>query len=185
MPSAAEIYYYAYQGGDADRPSVVLIHGAGGTHLYWPSEVRGLLGAGARLRVQPDILQNTSNETTFQSAIDQVVGCSFSEQAPERLVELAAKRMDETRPSVLHGDFLACDAFDEMERVSQISQPTIVICGAEDQLTPARYAQFLADKIPGAHLEMIPNAGHMVMLERPNVVAEALMEFLDEIPYYM
>jgi pimeloyl-ACP methyl ester carboxylesterase len=256
MPSAAEIYYYAYQGGDGDRPCVVLIHGAGGTHLYWPSEVRrlpgyrifaldlpghgksggrglqsigaytdavlewmqvvnlhravfvghsmgsaiamrlaieqpehvlglGLLGAGARLRVHPDILQNTSNETTFQRAIDQVVGCSFSEQAPARLVELAAKRMAETRPSVLHGDFLACDAFDEMERVSQISQPTIVICGADDQLTPARYAQFLADKIPGAHLEMIPNAGHMVMLERPNIVAEVMTKFLDGIPYYM
>ena len=233
---------------------MVLIHGAGGTHLYWPSEVRrlpgyrmlaldlpghgksggrglqsidaygeavlhwmeevslhravfvghsmggaiamrlalehpeqvsalGLLGAGARLRVHPDIMQNTGNETTFQSAVARVVGCSFSGQAPERLVELAARRMAETRPSVLHGDFVACDGFDEMERVSEISQPTLVICGADDQLTPTRYAQFLADQIPGAHLEIIPEAGHMVMLERPNVVADVLVNFLDGIPY--
>lgn len=44
MPVAPEMYYFAYDGGGGDRPPVVLIHGAGGTHLHWPSEVRRLPG---------------------------------------------------------------------------------------------------------------------------------------------
>lgn len=250
MPIAAELYYYLYEGGRGEGPSLVLIHGSGGTHLYWPSEVRripgyriyaldlpghgksgrrgfqsvaaygesvldwmqavdlhravftghsmgaaiaiwlaieqpgqalglGLLGAGARLRVHPDILNNVANETTYQTAIAQVVSWSFNEQAPARLVEQAANRLAETRPSVLHGDLLACDAFDEMKRVSGISQPTIVITGAEDRMTPPRYAQFLADNLPNAELHLVPGSGHMVMLEKPQEVTLLLRRFLD------
>jgi pimeloyl-ACP methyl ester carboxylesterase len=143
----------------------------------------GLLGAGARLRVHPDILQNVPNETTYQTAISQVVSWSFSEQAPARLVEQAANRLAETRPSVLHGDLLACDAFDEMDRVSGVSQPAIVITGAEDRMTPPRYAQFLADNLPNAELHLVPGAGHMVMLEKPQEVARLLRRFLDGIRF--
>ncbi len=151
--------------------------------LVYPEHVLGLglLGAGARLRVHPDILQNTASETTFQSAIDLIVDSAFSEQASERLVELAAKRMAETRPSVLHGDFSACDAFDVMKRLSEIQQPAIIITGAEDRLTPPRYAHFLADRIPNAQLRLVPEAGHMVMLEKPQQVAGLLKMLLDGI----
>ena len=249
MPIAADVYYSAYQGGAGERPTVVLVHGAGGTHLYWPSEVRriqgyrvlavdlpghgksagrgfqsieayveallewmqavplhqavfvghsmggaialsmaldhgehvtalGLLGSGARLRVHPEILQRTASDTTLQSAIALVVANSFSEQAPERLVDLAARRMGETRRSVLYGDFLACDAFNEMDRLGEIDKPSIVITGEEDRMTPTRYAQFLADSLPNAELHVIPQAGHMVMLEKPQQVANLLKRFL-------
>jgi pimeloyl-ACP methyl ester carboxylesterase len=36
------IYYYAYDGGSRETPPIVLIHGAGGTHLSWPIELRRL-----------------------------------------------------------------------------------------------------------------------------------------------
>ena len=42
MPIAADIYYYLSKLGGSDRLPVVLIHGAGGTHLNWPSEIRRL-----------------------------------------------------------------------------------------------------------------------------------------------
>ncbi len=254
MPTAADMYYFTYQGGDQQKPPVVLIHGAGGTHLYWPSEIRrlepyrifapdlpghgksggpglqsvrayttslmkwldalnlsravfvghslggaialtialefpenvlglGLLGAGVRMRVHPDILENLVNETTYRLAVEAIIALAFSPQAPARLVELATKRMSETRSSVLHGDFLACNTFDVMERVTEIIQTTLVVCGSDDHLTPPRYSQFLADQIPNAQLHIVPNAGHMVMLEQPKVVAEGLMAFLKEIPY--
>jgi pimeloyl-ACP methyl ester carboxylesterase len=52
--------------------------------------------------------------------------------------------------------------------------PTIVITGAEDRLIPAEQAASLADAIPGASLLRVPEAGHMVILERPEVVTEAI-----------
>jgi pimeloyl-ACP methyl ester carboxylesterase len=254
MPIAADLYYHLYERGEGDQKPVVLIHGAGGTHLHWPPEVRrlpglrvyaidlpghgksggrgqqsvqaytghildwleevglyravmvghslggaiaidlalhhtehvlalGLVGSGARLRVHPTILEGTASSTTFPVAVEKIVSWAFSEGADERLVELAAQRMAETRPTVLHGDFLACEAYDVLDSISTISAPTLVICGQEDELTPLRYSQYLADQIPRARLEVVPEAGHMVMLERPQAVATALGDFLAQIPY--
>lgn len=143
----------------------------------------GLVATGARLRVDPQLLENTANIHTFSTAIAVLTTWSFSAQANPRLVELASKRFSETRPSVLHGDLLACDHFDMMESLATIQTPTLVICGDQDQLTPLRYAQFLRDRIPGAELSIIPGAGHMVMLEHPQTVAEALHQFLSSIPF--
>ena len=98
----------------------------------------GLTGAGARLRVSPELLEQTSNPTTFANAIATVISRSFSARASARLIELATRRMAETRSSVLYGDFLACDEFDERNRLVELHQPTLVLCGTDDQMTPVR-----------------------------------------------
>ena len=98
-------------------------------------------------------------------------------------MQLAGQRMSTTRPSVMHGDFLACNAFDIMESLPKIRVPTLVICGQDDQLTPARYSQHLADQIPKAQLKIISEAGHMVMLEQPQAVADELSAFLATLTY--
>jgi pimeloyl-ACP methyl ester carboxylesterase len=112
-----------------------------------------------------------------------VIDWGFGSGAPPRLKELAGQRMAETRSSVLYGDFFACDAFDETERIEQIRQPVLVICGNEDRMTPLRQSQFLAEHIPGAMLKTIPDAGHMVMLEKPQPVADILLGFLEGVKY--
>ena len=153
--------------------------------LDYPEHVLGigLLGSAARLRVAPALLEVSGSADTFPDAVEMVISWSFSGHADPRLVELAAKRMAETRPSVLHGDFLACDSFDITARLAEIHTPALVICGEEDRMTPPRGAQFLSDSIPGARLEIIPAAGHMVMLEKPLEVAAALAQFLDGVSY--
>jgi len=42
MPIASDLYYHVYH--EDNILPVVLIHGAGGNHLYWPSEIRRLPG---------------------------------------------------------------------------------------------------------------------------------------------
>ena len=144
----------------------------------------GLLSSGARLRVAPIILENAASPQSLPTALSAITSLAYSKNAGPRLVEQASKRMAETRPSVLHGDFIACNNFDMLNSVASIRTPTLILCGQEDQLTPLRYSQYLADQIPGAQLEIIPNAGHMVMLEAPQRVASALEDFLDNISYH-
>ena len=78
--------------------------------LEIPEKVQGLalIGAGARLRVNPALIDGFSSPTSFLSTVEKTIAWSFSEYAPKRLVELAGKRMAETRQGVLYGDFLAC-----------------------------------------------------------------------------
>lgn len=142
----------------------------------------GLLGAGSQLSVNPRLIEAASKDSTFLAAVDTVVRWSFSEKTPEKLTTLVRQRMAETRPTVLHGDFLACDAFDETSRISQIKQPVLLMCGEEDKMTPARLLHALAGELPQAVLKTIPGAGHMVMLEQPKVVAAIIQEFLDTLP---
>jgi pimeloyl-ACP methyl ester carboxylesterase len=87
--------------------------------------------------------------------------------------------MLETRPPVLHGDFLACNAFNMMDELPRVKTRTLILCGAEDAMTPLKFSEALRDGIPGAQLEIVPEAGHMSMLEQPDAVAKSLEQFLN------
>lgn len=150
-----------------------------------PEQVAGLIlvSTGARLRVHPKILELTSDAEQFQGAAELVTSWSFSEGVDKRLRELALVRLKEVKAEVAHSDFQACNSFDLMGQLGQIRAPTLVICGEEDLMTPVKYSHYLADQISGASLFIIPGAGHMVMLERPEVVAEKIKEFVQELVY--
>jgi pimeloyl-ACP methyl ester carboxylesterase len=91
---------------------------------------------------------------------------------------LATRVLAATNTAVLHGDFLACDGFDVMERLGMIDRPALVVVGEDDRMTPVKYARFLAETLPRARLEIIPGAGHMVMLEQPAAVERALSDWI-------
>jgi pimeloyl-ACP methyl ester carboxylesterase len=93
------------------------------------------------------------------------------------------QQMAAVRPTVLHGDFLACNSFDEFDNVGKVRAPALVICGDEDKFTPLRYSEYLASAMKNGRLLRVEQAGHMVMLEKPEIVAAALAEFVSEIQY--
>jgi pimeloyl-ACP methyl ester carboxylesterase len=143
----------------------------------------GLIGSGARLPLDPAIMRNAAQEANYPVAVKQIGERSFAASTPARLRELALERMAELRPAVLHGDLLACDAFDRMADLRAIDSPTMIVCGVEDQMTPPKYSQHLHQNIAGSVLHIVQDAGHMVMLEQPDRVAEHLSQFLNSIPY--
>lgn len=57
--------------------------------------------------------------------------------------------------------------------------PALVIVGEEDRITPPERAQAMADALPQGELVVIPGAGHLSALERPQAVAAALRGFLE------
>ncbi len=65
-----------------------------------------------------------------------------------------------------------------MDRLSAIGQPALVVVGEDDQMTPVKYARYLLDHLTGARLEIVPRAGHMVMLEQPAAVERILIDWL-------
>ncbi|MCB0211702.1 MAG: alpha/beta fold hydrolase [Anaerolineae bacterium] len=66
----------------------------------------------------------------------------------------------------------------QLERLPQITAPTMVIVGADDLARPPHEARQMAESIPGATLEIIPNAGHVSNLEQPKQVSRLLERFL-------
>ena len=56
--------------------------------------------------------------------------------------------------------------------------PTLVVVGADDQLTPPKDAEAMAKAIPGARLAVIPHAAHLAPLEQPEAFNEHLRTLL-------
>ena len=70
---------------------------------------------------------------------------------------------------------------DLTERLSEVSQPTLIIHGDADIAIPMERAQVMADKIPDAELVVIPGAGHAANLSHPDPVNQALDNFLERL----
>jgi pimeloyl-ACP methyl ester carboxylesterase len=163
--------------------AVIVGHSMGGAiaqmlALSHPDRVAGLglVGTGARLRVLPAILDGVLND--FDSTARLVVEYSYAPGADASLRQLAEEQFRACALTVTHGDFAACNAFDIIARVAEIRAPTLIVCGSADQLTPIKYSEFLAAKIPQARMAAIEGAGHSVMIEKPDAVNRALAEFV-------
>lgn len=152
--------------------------------LKYPKQVSGLalLGSGAKMRVAPTVLETAGSPNTFESAVDFVNTNCFSEGAPQNLVQLSKQNMLKIRPPVLLGDFLACNEFDVTDQLEKINIPTLILCGAEDKMMPPKFSESLRNGIPNSKLHIVDHAGHMVMLEQPDEVADVLKKFLDDLP---
>jgi 3-oxoadipate enol-lactonase len=67
---------------------------------------------------------------------------------------------------------------DSEATLREIRVPTLVVCGAEDTITPVAESEKLQRAIAGSRLEVIPRAGHLANLEHPAAYDEALRAFL-------
>lgn len=136
-----------------------------------------LVGSGARLKVDPAVLQGLLSEP--EAALDRICQLAFGPQAPAALVRRFRDGLQQTPPAVIHGDYSACNRFDIMDRLNAVSVPTLVVAGDADLLTPPKYGAYLRDHIPGAQMALIPNAGHMMALENPEALIGHLRAFLE------
>ena len=70
------------------------------------------------------------------------------------------------------------DRTDSTPLLPGIKVPTLIIHGADDQIIPVSEAQVMQAAIPGARLEVLQNAGHMLNLEQADRFNEAVANFL-------
>ncbi len=63
-------------------------------------------------------------------------------------------------------------------KIDQVSQPTLVLWGAQDKILGTKDADRFAKTLPNNQLVWVPNSGHVPHLEQPELVAEAMVQFL-------
>lgn len=140
----------------------------------------GLVGAGARLRVHPSFLEGVMQDK--DKATGLLAEFALAQGCRQELKEALEQKFRECRPELIHADLSACNEFDVIGEVNQISLPTIIIVGKEDRLTPVKYSEFLHNAISDSRMEVIEGAGHLVMMEQPEAFNRALASFLTELP---
>jgi 3-oxoadipate enol-lactonase len=73
----------------------------------------------------------------------------------------------------------AIAAMDLREDIRRIQAPTLVISGADDPAAPPEAGGLIAERIPGARFEVVPDARHLVSLQRPEIVTPLILQHLD------
>ena len=137
------------------------------------------VGGGVQMPVNPLILEGLR---TDPAGIIALAGkLSVAKQNRERLSGLLTDSLSRVDPAILHGDFSACAGLDIGAAIAGIGIPVLVVCGAEDKMTPPVLSQGIRDAIPGARLALIGGAGHFVMLENPAAFNETLADFVDSL----
>lgn len=146
-------------------------------HEPWLRAV-ALVGSGAKLRVSAAIFD--AIRADFPAAVTMLTGYFFAEPREDLAGPIAAEMLRVGREQTLR-DFAACDGFDVSARLGEIDIPVMALTGERDVMTPPKFAALLADRIPGGISRILPGAGHLAMVERPNETNEALRAFVTTI----
>lgn len=243
------IWYADHRDPTVHRTPVLMIHGAGGSHLDWPAELRRmpeanaivpdlpghgrskgpgrdsisayaadmvalldalklqqvivlgysmgaavalllalhhkgrvagmiLLGGGAQIQVDAALLAGL--QTDRDQWLRTLIDWQWSESAGEQIKRLSLRRLLEIDPAVLLNDYKAVDGFDVRDRLAQIHTPTLVMGGAADRMIPFAQSEALHAGIAGSKLVKIEGGGHLMALEQPQAVADAVQSWLME-----
>lgn len=145
-----------------------------------PERVQGLIlvGTGAKLGVHPDLMNGILTELSH--SVTMIVNGYYGTMSSDSMRRRTYQQLMEFNPTILYNDYAACNQFDLRAEVSRIKASTLIIGGSEDYMTPFKFSEYLHEQISGSKLVKVEGAAHMVILEQPQVVADAIQGWLME-----
>jgi pimeloyl-ACP methyl ester carboxylesterase len=105
----------------------------------------------------------------------------FGHEAPKHLVDHVVGLAAHTSSDVWTDGLSNLMEMDLRHAIATLKVPTLVIVGEEDRVTPPAAAVELAGALPDGRLAVIPDAGHLPMLERPQDTNDHLRAFAAEV----
>lgn len=148
----------------------------------YPRDVSGVIavGGGLTMPVNPDILEGLRHQP--EVVMDMICKFSLAKENRPKLFDTLRASLGQANLDVLAGDMLACSKFDLTGELQKISAPVLIVCGAEDKMTPPASSEQIAAGITGAKLVLIEGAGHMVMMEKPEAFNKVMQDFVAALP---
>ncbi|MEU6982799.1 alpha/beta hydrolase [Streptomyces sp. NPDC046324] len=108
---------------------------------------------------------------------------SFSSRDVDPAVARFAERMIESTPIDVVAEFYP--AFAEHDKAAALAAflgvPVLALAGDRDLVTPSSHTEAIVDLLPDAELVIVPDAGHLVMLEHPEAVTDRLADLLAKV----
>ena len=140
----------------------------------------GTVGSTDRVNAAMNFDPASSREEIFGNQNEAMASPGWRERDPDAFayclgvdLEAPPRRFAVARQREAIADWSSHD------RLGQITVPALVLCGEDDGMVPPDNSRLLAAAIPGAKLQLIPQCGHLPMLEQPAAVAAAVLAFLD------
>lgn len=146
-------------------------------------------GVNAVRRVLPGVLKALGQQAALvekgrRATADLFAGVikrySFASRDVDPAIARFAERMIEGTPiDVVAEYYPAFNDHDKTEAIAHFADlPVLVLAGVGDLVTPSEHSEAIADLLPDAEMVLVPDAGHLVMLEHPEVVTDRLADLL-------
>jgi 3-oxoadipate enol-lactonase len=161
-------------------------------YRLYPERVKGLILADTR--AQADTPEGRAGrfemirtaETQGASAIADIM---IPRLLSAHTIKTNPELVGEVRAMIIHNsvDTIVADLRAMVERpdsvslLATIARPTLILVGELDQGTPPADARLMAERIPKAHLTVLPDAAHLSNLEKPEVFNQSVLSFLESI----
>ncbi|MGI5137640.1 MULTISPECIES: alpha/beta fold hydrolase [unclassified Streptomyces] len=146
-------------------------------------------GVNAVRRILPGVLKALGQQAELvergrRATADLFAGIikrySFALRDVDPAVARFAERMIESTPIDVVAEFYP--AFADHDKTNALAcfadMPVLVLAGIKDLVTPSEHSEAIAGLLPDAELVLVPDAGHLVMLEHPEVVTDRLADLL-------
>ncbi|WP_030562160.1 alpha/beta fold hydrolase [Streptomyces aureocirculatus] len=146
-------------------------------------------GMNAVRRVLPGVLKALGSQAELvekgrRATADLFAGIikrySFATRDIDPAVARFAERLIESTPIDVVAEFYP--AFAEHDKTAALERfaglPVLVLAGDKDLVTPSEHSEAIADLLPDAELVLVPDAGHLVMMEHPEVVVDRIADLL-------
>jgi len=160
----------AFLRGHADRASGLVL-------LDTRATADGDQARDDRLKMAERVLAE-GNGFVAEAMLPKLLGETSREHRPE-VVDKVGSLIREQTPEAIAGaqrGMAARSASSDL--LASIAVPTLVVTGEEDTFTGPEVGRDLAASIPDARFLLVEEAGHLVNLEQPEIVNEALLDFL-------
>ena len=103
------------------------------------------------------------------------------EEVSPSVVDYSEEMIQDTRTATLVEFLHALEVHDESAALPVLAKvPTLIACGDRDVLTPVKYSEEMAAALPNSLLVIVPGAGHLVQMERPDVINDALVRLVEK-----
>ena len=143
-----------------------------------------LIGVADSMRVHEDLLAAAKDKPSLASNMITLWGIGEKAHkgghlqpgywlagANHRLLELSA-------PNTLFTDLSACNNYDgALKAAKNINCPVKLILGDNDRMTPQKRGMVLGKYLTNVSIDVIPDCGHMIMVEQPEAVFQSLKQF--------
>ncbi|MFD7744607.1 alpha/beta fold hydrolase [Streptomyces sp. NPDC059698] len=172
-----------------DRVAAVALIGTSSGRLAEVDFGLPVAGVNAVRRVLPGLLRALGSQAELvekgrRATADLFAGLikrySFSSRDVDPAVARFAERLIESTPIDVVAEFYP--AFTEHDKSGALPAfrdvPVLILAGDKDLVTPGTHSEAIADVLPDAELVIVPDAGHLVMLEHPETVTDRLADLL-------
>lgn len=146
------------------------------------SKIHGMAPALSKYALQNAVAIDRGREYTSDFATLLTHRFSFGSDAPAAYGEFTSEMLNETSFTTVVQFLATLDAHDKVEALRTFDQvDTVVMVGEQDVLTPISHYARIVREVPTARTRILPNTGHMLILERHFEVDEALDDLVHRV----